>query len=298
MSTEHSPKRWGNELTRLLNAVYANSADRFPVRVPALAQEFSAQRFPNDRLVMVKGESLGNFDGALLHGSKGWGIVYNKAIRSSGRINFTLAHEFGHYLLHRAAFPDGLQCSQEDLTRWDSAYREVEGQANDFAATLLMPLDDFRTQVTAKSKPSLDDIGACADRYGVSLIAAALRWLAYTERRSVIVVSRDGYILWSRSSGRALRTGAFFRTANVPPVAIPPRSLAAQPHLLERSRAQLSHDAGVWFRNEGCDEIALASDHYDFTISLLHLEAAEWRPRDDDEDEIQDTLDRLSSTGQ
>ncbi len=29
-------------------------------------------------------------------GSKGWGIFYNNAIASEGRINFTLGHEFGH----------------------------------------------------------------------------------------------------------------------------------------------------------------------------------------------------------
>jgi IrrE N-terminal-like domain len=285
MSATYSPKRWGNELTRLLNAVYAASPVRFPVRVPALAKEFSAQRFPNDAIVMVKGESLDNFDGALLHGAKGWGIVYNNAITSAGRINFTLAHEFGHYLLHRIAFPDGLQCGQQDMVRWDSAYRQIESQANDFAATLLMPLDDFRKQIDARGKPNLDDIGACAERYGVSLIAAALRWLEYTERRAVLVVSRDGFILWSRSSDRALRTGAFFRTANVPPVPIPSGSLPAQPDLLEKSKGQVRHEADVWFR-EPCDEIALVSDHYDFAISLLHLEAAEWTQRlDEEEDE-------------
>jgi hypothetical protein len=32
-------------------------------------------------------------------GKKGWGIFYNSAIASNGRINFTLGHEFGHYLM-------------------------------------------------------------------------------------------------------------------------------------------------------------------------------------------------------
>lgn len=33
----------------------------------------------------------------------------------------------------------------------------------------------------------------------------------------------------------------------------------------------MAHDGDVWFA-EPCEEIALASDQYDFTISLLHLE--------------------------
>ena len=61
-----------------------------------------------------------------------------------------------------------------------------------------MPFDDFRRQVPADSNVDLDVISGCADRYRVSLIAAVLRWLQYTTRRAALVVSRDGYILWSR----------------------------------------------------------------------------------------------------
>jgi hypothetical protein len=39
-------------------------------------------------------------------------------------------------------------------------------------------------------------------------------------------------------------------------------------------------------------EIALASDHYDFTISLLHLQEAERRNRLDEEP-TEDTLDLM-----
>jgi hypothetical protein len=50
----------------------------------------------------------------------GVGIIYNHAITSKGRINFTLAHEFGHYLIHRALYPNGFQCGQQQIVRWDS----------------------------------------------------------------------------------------------------------------------------------------------------------------------------------
>jgi hypothetical protein len=284
VSANFSPARWANTLTTLLNAVHGATPERFPVRVPDVARDFSTHRYPDDPIAVVAGDALGDFDGALYRGRKGWGIIYNNAISSAGRINFTLAHEFGHYLLHRTAFPDGIECGEQDMVRWDAEYRLIESQANEFAAALLMPLDDFRRRIDPRAKPTLEDIGACADRYGVSLIAATLRWLQYTERRSLLVVSRDGYILWARSSDRALRTGAYFRTANRPPIEIPRTSLVARPDILEKSRGQISHDPGVWFR-EGCDEIALISDHYDFAISLLHLEPAEWRAEFDEEGE-------------
>jgi hypothetical protein len=292
MSEGWSPNRWANSITTMLNAVYGGTPDRFPVNVPQLAREYSAHRYPDDPITLVKGAPLPGFDGALYRapsGKIGWGIIYNDAIRSAGRINFTLGHEFGHYLLHRLAHPDGLECGDQDMVRWDSEYAQIEQQANEFAVALLMPLDDFRSQVDPRAKPTLDDIGQCAKRYDVSLIAATLRWLQYTERRSVLVVSRDGYILWARSSGPALRTGAYFKTAGRSPIAVPLLSIAAGPGILNGGFTE--HDGGVWFA-EPCEEIALASDHYDFTISLLHLDDAEWRIRLDEET-TEDVLDLM-----
>lgn len=284
MTLPWSPVRWANSITKMLNAVYGTTPERFPVNVPLVARDYSHQRFPDDPITLVKGAPLPGFDGALYRApaaKKGWGIIYNDAIKSAGRINFTLGHEFGHYLIHRLSHPAGIECGDQDMVRWDSDYAQLEQQANEFAVGLLMPLDDFRRQIDPKAKPSLEEIGACAKRYDVSLIAATLRWLQYTERRSVLVVSRDGFILWARSSGRALRTGAYFKTVGRPPIPIPALSLAARPSLLVGADT-VEHDANIWF-TEACEEIALVSDHYDFTISLLHLGRAVWRYQDDEE---------------
>jgi hypothetical protein len=273
MTAVLTPQRWASDITRLLNAVLGQ--DRFPIDIPAVAKEFTAQRFPNDPIISVAGANLPNFDGALFRapaGRKGWGIIYNNAISSRGRINFTLAHEFGHYLLHRLAYPDGIRCGELDVVRWDSTYGQIEQQANVFAANFLMPLDDFRRQIDAKEKVDLDMITHCADRYRVSLIATALRWLGYTERRAVLVISRDGFILWARSSDLALKTGAFFRTT-VGPIEIPQESLPARQDLLIDGRASIDHGAGVWFR-EPVHEMTLFAEHYDFAISLLLLDDA------------------------
>ena len=240
-----------------------------------MAKEISLQWFPEDPVTLVQGASLGRFDGALYRappGKRGWGIIYNKDVTSPGRINFTLAHELGHYLLHRVRYPHGIECSSRDVLGADELLRQIETEANQFAATLLMPFDDFRRNIGEESKPTLDDIGACADRYGTSLTATALRWLDYTKRRAVLVLSRDGFILWSRSSGRALRTGKFFRTANSPPIPIPESSLASG-QALAGCKEAVHHDAGVW-SDEPCEETAFRSDQYDFTTSLLNYDNA------------------------
>ena len=273
MSKPFSPERWAFQITHLLNTVLG--ADRFPIDIPMVAQEYTAQRFPDDPIISVQGDDLPGFDGALFKapaGRKGWAIIYNSRLSSKGRINFTLAHEFGHFLLHRLTYPNGFQCGEQDVVRWDSEYGQIEHQANVFAANLLMPLDDFRRQVDSKAKVDLDIISHCADRYRVSLLAATLRWLSYTQQRAVLVVSRDGFILWARSSTPALKSGAFFRTS-AGPIEIPAASLPVSHNLLIDGRASIDHVPGVWFR-EPVHEMTLFAEQYDFAISLLLLDDA------------------------
>jgi len=165
MTAGLSPLRWANDLTHVLNA--AMGQNRFPVNVRELALEYSRQRFPEDPVAVIRSDALPGFDGALFKappGKKGWGIFYNHAMTSAGRVNFTLAHEFGHYLLHRVVYPQGIRCGDQDVVRWDSEYGQIEHQANLFSAGLLMPLDDFRRQIAPRSKADLDMLSGCADR--------------------------------------------------------------------------------------------------------------------------------------
>lgn len=276
MTTENmTPQKWAFKLTHILNALATSDQERFPVDVKAIAKNFSKHQYPDEPIIKIKGESLPSFDGALFKappGKKGWGILYNDAIESKGRINYTIAHEFGHYLLHRINYPDGIKCGEQDLVRWDSEYGQIEHQANVFATNLLMPLDDYRLQIIPDTKVELDMISQCADRYEVSLIAATLRWIDYTERRAVIVVSRDGFILWARSSKAAFRSGIFFKTSNCPPIAVPTNSLASGLLTTNNQRVGINMPAGIWFKEESCEEIVVFSEQYDFVISVLQLE--------------------------
>lgn len=155
-----------------------------------------------------------------------------------------------------------------------------------------MPRDDFRKQIPDRAKVDLEMIAYCADRYRVSLIAAALRWLDYTAKRAVLVVSRDGYILWARSSKAALTTGAYFRTS-AGPVEIPTASLAAKQDMLLDNRTGIDHGARVWF-NEPVREMTIFSEQYDFVISLLLLDdAGPFSAYDLDGEPELDTYDKM-----
>ena len=289
--TDHGrkPYRWANDLNTILSAVMG--AGRFPVPLEELIVDYSRQRFPASPVVAIKGGSLGSFEGALypVHDSTAWAIIYNEDV-SPGRRRFTIAHEFGHYLMHRDLFPKGIECSEESVTFRDGT--ALEQEADTFAANLLMPLDDFRQQLPPDVVPTLDDFGELADRYGVSLISCILRWLEYTDRRSMLVISRDDFVLWSKSSDPAFKTRLYMRTRNAPPIELPAQSLARRKDLADIAREGIQHPSGVWF-DEDCTEHTLHSDRYDQVISVLQFGRAPPRSFVDDEPGDADTFDQF-----
>lgn len=210
-------------------------------------------------------------------------LLFNDGLSSPGRIRFTQAHELGHYLVHRTQ-AEKFQCSQDDLLGAPEGGRAIEGEADSFAATLLMPLDDFRAQ--SVSSPDFEFLGHCADRYGVSLTAATLRWLEHTEHSAVLVVHRDGYMRWAKSSDSAWKNGAFFKTRHSV-LEVPPTCLGLD-SVVTAERKGKTIAASVWFPHAPVDtelvEMKITADQYEWTMSLLILPRGltVWKPRDND----------------
>lgn len=288
-----------NRLSRLLNL--SRGVDRFPVDVEELAKGYAAQFGHSDPIATVVGADLPGFEGALYRveksGKHEWALIYNSAIEIPGRIRFTMAHELGHYILHRKS-RDEFRCSESDMLHWESVEKRQEAEADVFASYLLMPIDDFRRTIGTASV-NLDVLDHCAQRYGVSLTAAILKWLEFTSQRAVLVMSRDGYMLWARSSQSALHTGAFFRTMNAV-VQIPPGSLAASTESATPEKQGIELAARTWFSEEPAEmslrEMRITSDRYEQTMSLLILPKAEPRwMRESEERDIELLDDRIRS---
>ncbi|MBK8174773.1 MAG: ImmA/IrrE family metallo-endopeptidase [Rhodospirillales bacterium] len=273
MTEPSSGRAWANRLTRMLDQVLGS--ERFPVDVTALALNYSRQCFA-DPITMVKGAALDGFEGGLFRkrtGKAEWSIVYNDALPVRGRINFVLAHELGHYLRHRHQLDEFL-CSQRDMVDWDREDQARETDANQFASYLLMPIGDFRRQLSGQ-KITVDVLGHCANRYGVSFTAAILKWLEFTDERAVLVIARDGFILWSRSSEPALRSGAYFRTRNIV-CPVPEMSVASGQWGAGRKREAVAIPSGrmVSSRSRGRDHHLLGPVRYDDQLASIGSRSA------------------------
>ena len=299
MKLPTTPKGWAVHLSRLVTLFHAaHGLDAFPIKVAPLAKEFSRNVYPEAPITLVEGIELSQkFDGMLMPSPRGdgeWGIVYNKAITSPGRINFTLAHELGHYLLHRHLSSSGIQCSNRAMLDWRSALGTIEAEANTFASFLLMPLDDLRSQIRGQAI-SLDLMRHLSDRYEVSITAAILKWLSITDKRAMIVIGRDGFIDWARSSDPLLKTEVYYR-ARQEVIALPDLSLAAQPDLYSDIDADVVHPRGVWPGDEEVREMMIFGSRNEMTISLLlYPNDAPSRRWGNDEDEPRewDTYDQF-----
>jgi len=266
--------RAANRLSHIIETVSAaHGTARFPVDVSELALESATIFGWSDPITEIEAADIKGFEGALFPDEERtrWLLLYNNTLNSAGRVRFTQAHELGHYIIHRTA-RDAFQCSTAaDMRNWSLDDQNIESEADEFASYLLMPLDDFRRQVNAGV--DLDTLAHCADRYGVSLTAAILKWLSYTDQKAVFIVSTDGYINWARSSTPAAKSGAYFKTkGNIIP--LPLGSLALD-DTVRHERAGANLPAKLWFPHAHKEltvrEMKISADQYGNILTLLSL---------------------------
>ncbi|QTK46640.1 ImmA/IrrE family metallo-endopeptidase [Xanthomonas euvesicatoria] len=285
-ATVKRPMAEANRLTQMLDLV--RGQDRFPVDVQELALEYSNQCFASERIAKIVAMDIPGFEGILKARSDGqWAIGYNSE-QSSGRVRFTLAHEFGHYMLHRQ-LQSSFKCTSKDVYDWESMERKIETDADLFASYLLMPLNDFRQQVQDHAG-QIEMLRHCADRYGVSIMAAALKWIEIAPKRAVVVVVRDGFVHWARSNTAARKSGLVL-AAKKNLIEVPEGSLLARSDESASGLIQMK-SARLWFPKEPQDmelveHIHVVEGGWPYTLGLLLLPDAIplWERRDEDDDE-------------
>jgi Zn-dependent peptidase ImmA (M78 family) len=290
------PLKEAARITKMLDTVFGEDRfDRAPVDIHSLALEYSSQIAPTGAIQQIVERDIQGCVGALVAGDvqpRQWAIMYQRG-QSAGRKAFTLGHEFGHYVLHRqliesdASFRLGIYCDEKSIDRRDGSGLEQEADA--FAAAVLMPLNDFRRQLPATDRPDLNLLSRLAQRYGVSLTAAVLRWLEYTETRAMVVLSNEGFALWAKSSDAAFKSGRFMRTKNTV-YELPATSLVRRQEFTEEAKAGIEQPSGLWFP-EPIVEMCVRSDRYDQEMTLLHFgEPPGWQPTQPVEPDLLDLI--------
>jgi hypothetical protein len=128
---------------------------------------------------------------------KGGGIWLEPG-QDTGRRRFSIAHELGHYHIprHRGE-GTRLICADADLRARSHNARQLEWEANDFAAELLMPFRLFSADVERRDVGFASVYQLNSDgMYNVSVTAAAWRMVQVTSEACALVVSTDGKVEW------------------------------------------------------------------------------------------------------
>lgn len=157
-------------------------------------KEIDLEAIAEDKGVTVIDAPLIGLEARLVrHGDRGV-IRVRAGSGESGRRRFSIAHELGHWFLHKGIsqiFP----CTSENLRDYKNSPVEIE--ANIFAAEFLMPTWIFKETIKDK-EVTIENIQACADEFKTSLTSTAIRFIELSQHRTIIVLSKGGKIRWWR----------------------------------------------------------------------------------------------------
>ncbi|HBL6041465.1 TPA: ImmA/IrrE family metallo-endopeptidase [Enterobacter hormaechei] len=157
-------------------------ADALPVDCIQIAESLG---------IKVQGAPLKDeFQGALFITPGVTAIIYNENIKEDGRKNFTIAHEIGHYCLHSDR--EEVQCRLEDVGAFSLTPhgKEIEKEANEFAACLLMPEKDVQQQLLDKNL-DIKLVLELALRYGTTVTATACQMVHVSDIPLAVVMLND-----------------------------------------------------------------------------------------------------------
>jgi hypothetical protein len=182
-----------------------------------------------------------------------FGIYYKVRgrFRNSGRVNFSLAHELGHFYIpeHRRLLRAGL--THNSVADYGSK-APYEREADRFAANLLMPQELFIKHVEEKHSGfcTLKNLRSMAEHLGTSISSTAVRYCDIDIEPAMVITSRQRIIQWSWSAPCMKPLGTWYVETGTP---IPAGSRTAALY----DRLQASHTdeysegsvaASIWFK--------------------------------------------------
>ena len=228
-----------------------------------------------------------------------WGIFYNGKA-SPERRRFTIAHELGHFILHRGQ-QQSFNCDKESVYSGIDTIRVIEREADDFASNLLMPGDLLRDWIS-NQRIDLRVLSAIAKRFQVSFEALCIRFIKFTTQRAILVYWDNGFVKYEWRSSSAIKTRARIRRTDDPQEPLPGTLAADASVTQEWDGTEMS--AAIWCPEEAqhmkLREFKHSFGARDRVLTLLLLESAEPRSWDrswQDED-AEDCADRFASSGQ
>lgn len=176
--------------------------------------ELPIETIINSKNIIIKEEEIDGSDGRILMKDNSAIITLNSAIDFPPKKRFVLAHELGHFELHRH-IKRGFNDNDETLNHSSQQYfSEEEVEANEFAAEFLMPAELFSKECKGRIF-NHKVIEYLASRFQVSKTAAILKFVTNGNHPVFIVCCQDNKMKWFKKSADWWHYSQFKR--NLPP---------------------------------------------------------------------------------
>lgn len=161
--------------------------------------DLSIKEVIQSKNILVKEEPMDGSDGRIVPYQNGAIITVNNKIKYDSRKKFVLAHELGHFILHKNSkkmFFD----NQDTLNRWyHDTYGVLEKEANEFAAEFIMPSGIFKEECSGEVfDPEFLDY--LSEGFEVSKTAALLRYVKHGNIPVCLVYCKDNKMQWFKRS--------------------------------------------------------------------------------------------------
>jgi Zn-dependent peptidase ImmA (M78 family) len=150
-----------------------------------------------------------NYMGSLIRAEGKTIILVNTDIKNAGRINFTKAHELGHFSLNHKG--EQFECSRTDTS--DATKKPLEIEANQFAKEFLLPTHMLRS-ISSSAPFDFNTIKAVSDEFMVSKLVAVFRILDFHSGNYAVIASKDGTITHLGMSKSLLGKVDFLKSGN------------------------------------------------------------------------------------
>ena len=244
----------------------------------------------NDILVEGHEPEAPGMSGCIVFNDDGVGIIYSKAIKSSGFQRFTVAHELGHYFIEghpeeilksgithvsKAGFTQG-QCS-------------IEIEADHFASGLLMPTDATK-KCLQDCQIGLAGIQELSTESNSSMTAAAIRAAECAPYPMAIVVSQGDEICYGFLSEAFKQLGhlQYPRKGMSLPASATRNFNKTPENIYDRASICSETTLSDWF--EGAEKVVIDEEiiglgSYGFTLTVFSSEALPEEPYEDEDDE-------------
>jgi hypothetical protein len=249
-------------------------------------------------LMPWKPEKIG-ISGFLMRAGEDFGIGYSTAIQNEGFINFTIAHELGHYFLSDHAETllgsgGGIHYSASGFVSNDAHEREADA----FAAELLMPQPLFK-QALQQAGTGFKAIQTLAEAGRTSIVATAIRFAKLADDPVAVILTDGSQIEWCFVSTELRKCRGVYPLGKR---SILPAVSTTAKFNREVTRIERCEDTEGccsltdWFQNAPDAEIqedVVGLGHYGKTLTVLF---ADELPTEDDEYEEEDMVIGLPSS--